>query len=504
MKMHKFKFTVLVLLQIGLIACTAGGNDNDDQAGIDGSGVESSDLGSASLVNANFSIVYVDRSVESAGNPTDGIRFTPGGDLYIKSLASPSAEALNITGVYTEGLGDVSDPEVSYDGRRVVFSMRGPEDETWNLWEYDSDAATIRRLINNPDLTDEGDDVDPAYLPDGRIIFSSNRQEKSQRLLAAENKEPYAYLDEYERERTIALHVLSRDGDEVSQISFNQSHDRNPTVLSSGAIMYARWDHLGNRNHFPLFFTNPDGTNLFVLYGAFSPGNSFLHPREMPDGKVISSLMPLSGTGEGGALVIIDVENFSENDQPAPGHTDTEVGQLGATLQEIPIDDTASEFGRYTTPFPLWDGTNRVLVSWSAAQAPDEDNPMMGEDGPPRYGIHMLNLDDQSLRPIELAAPGRILTDPVAMFPRALPNIIADTPGDAGLAAAGRGILNVKSVYDTDDLDIMGDRVLIAGESIPEIDGVADVLSLKQARANDRPARFVRVTRAVPTPPGRG
>lgn len=502
MKMHKLKFSAIILLQLGLLACTSGGNVDDDQADIDGSGIEGNDLDTGSLVNANFSIVYVDRSVESAGNPTDGIRFKPGGDLYLKSLASPNAEAVNITDVYTEGLGDVSDPEVSFDGRTVVFSMRGPADTTWNLWEYDSEAATIRRLIGNTSLANEGDDVDPAYLPDGRIVFSSNRQEKTKRLLAAENKEPYTYLDEYERERSLALHVLNRAGNQVEQISFNQSHDRNPTVLSSGAIMYARWDHVGNRNHFPLFFTNPDGTNMFVLYGAFSPGNSFLHPKEMPDGKVISSLMPLSGTGEGGALVLIDIDNFSEFDQPAPGFSGTEDGQVGVTLEEIPIDDEPSEFGRYTTPNPLWDGTNRVLVSWTAAQESEDDDPIMGEDGPPRYGIHMLNLDDQSLRPIQLAAPGRILTDPTPLFPRAAPNIVAEKPVDASLAAMGRGILNVKSIYDTDDLDIMGDRVLVADEFIPTIDGVADLLSLKQARASDRPGRFVRVTRAVPTPPG--
>ena len=236
MKMHKLKFSAIILLQLGLLACTSGGNVDDDQADIDGSGIEGNDLDTGSLVNANFSIVYVDRSVESAGNPTDGIRFKPGGDLYLKSLASPNAEAVNITDVYTEGLGDVSDPEVSFDGRTVVFSMRGPADTTWNLWEYDSEAATIRRLIGNTSLANEGDDVDPAYLPDGRIVFSSNRQEKTKRLLAAENKEPYTYLDEYERERSLALHVLNRAGNQVEQISFNQSHDRNPTVLSLSLI----------------------------------------------------------------------------------------------------------------------------------------------------------------------------------------------------------------------------------------------------------------------------
>jgi len=492
---------IILLAMIAMQGCAPSGG-NDEELAVDGSGVIAGDLGTGSLINADFSIVYANRAVESAGNPTDGILFTPGGDLFIKNLSSPAAETLNITTVYTEGMGDVSDPDVSFDGKRIVFSMRGENDRTWNLWEYDSEAATITRLIANNTLADAGDDVDPAYLPDGRIVFSSNRQEKTRQQLLAESKQPYTYLDEYERERTIALHVLNREGTDVTQISFNQSHDRNPTVLSSGEIMYARWDHVGNRNHFPLFFTNPDGTNMFVLYGAFSPGNSFLHPREMPDGRVVSTLMPLSGTGEGGALVMIDVDNFSENDQPAPSFSGGGEGQSSVTVQEIPIGREASEFGRYTTPYPLTDGTNRLLVSWTAAQPDDPNNPMMGEDGPPLYGVYMFDLDDQTLRPVELAEPGRILTDPIAMFPRSVPNVIGDKPADADLAAAGMGVLNVKSVYDTDDLDIMGDRVLVPGENIPTVGQVPDIASLKLARGANRPARFVRVTRAVPTPAG--
>ena len=59
------------------------------------------------------------------------------------------------------------------------------------------------------------------------------------------------------------------------------------------------------RNRFAIFRIKPDGTDMFVLYGAQSPGNSFLHPRDMdPAGQyagfLSSSLMSLSGTQEGG------------------------------------------------------------------------------------------------------------------------------------------------------------------------------------------------------------
>ena len=478
-----------------------------------GGGAGGSDGAAGVAVDVDFPVVYANRDVRAIGNPTDGQRFVPGGDLYLIDFSSPSAAPRNLTASYTQGQGDVGDPEVSYDGRRIIFTMRGPNDPTWNLWEYDLDSGSLRRLVQDDAVANQGDDVDPYYLPDGRIVFVSNRQEKSRQLLASEGKEPYAHRDEYERERAMVLHVMDADGTNIRQISFNQSHDRNPTVLMTGEIMYARWDHVADRNHFPIFFTNPDGTNLFVQYGAFSPGNSYLHPREMPDGRVLTSAMPLQRTHEGGALLVVDIRNYSENHEPAPGVSGGQ-GQHQPTLYEIPLGRGPSQYGRYTTPYPLWDGTNRALVSWTPHQPAQARNPLTGEmetvEGLPQYGIYMFDLGRQTLRPVVPPEPGRALLDPVAVQPHPRPNIIADKSLDATLAAQGMGILNVKSVYDTDFLGIMSDRVLVDGECIPR-DGqgrpdLAQLIThpLQATNPGDcaRPARFLRVARAVPTPPG--
>ncbi|MCC5810706.1 MAG: hypothetical protein JJU06_10070 [Ectothiorhodospiraceae bacterium] len=498
--MNKLRFVGCVLLPLVLISgCYGDGRDG------------------RVVVEGDFPVVFAQRDVSTAGNPTDAIQFAPGGDLYMLETASPSARKINLTRTHTRGEGDVSDPEVSYDASRLLFSMRGPDDPTWNIWEYLFDNGELRRVIVDDDVANAGDDVDPHYLPDGRIVFSSNRQEKSRALMVAEGIEPYAFRDEYERERVVVLHVMGHDGTDIRQISFNQSHDRNPTVLMSGEIMYSRWDHVANRNHFPIFFTNPDGTNVFVHYGAFSPGNSFLHPREMEDGRVISSLMPLQGTHQGGALVVIDVQNFSEANHPAPGVDPSGSGQYQPTLYQIPLGREISRQGRFTTPYPLWDGTNRVLAAYTPFQPDSEVNPLTGEveeiEGPPRYAIYMVNLNKKTQRPLALPPSGKILTDPVAVIPRPLPNIITDKVLNQELANApngyggtGMGVLSVKSVYDTDFLDIMGDSVLVDGEHIPRTgSGDPDLARLRdpaQTTAEERPARFIRVTRAVPTPPG--
>ena len=97
----------------------------------------------------------------------------------------------------------------------------------WNIWEYDMTAGgltggTFRRLTATGD-----DDVEPTYLPAGRgFVFTSNRQTKSSVNQALGHS--YKALDEYERETVFNLHTMDADGGNVTQISFNQSHDRNP------------------------------------------------------------------------------------------------------------------------------------------------------------------------------------------------------------------------------------------------------------------------------------
>lgn len=563
------RLAVLALALLGLITGCGGGSG----------GV---------VVGGDYPVAYVDRAVAAAG---DGTNFVPGGDLYLRELASPSARARNITREYTQGEGDVASPNASYDGRRLVFSMRGPDDPSWNIWEYSLDSRSLRRIIADDELANAGDDLDPHYLPDGRIVFTSNRQSGSRAQLEESGVEPFSYADGYNRKAALVLHVMDADGGGIEQISFNQSHDRSPSVRMNGEIMYARWDHMGNRNQQPIFTMQPDGRQVDVLYGAFSPGDSFLHPRELPDGRVISTVLPLAGVRNGGALVIADVSGHTDHARRLDGSPGA--GQHQPTLYELPLGRVTSPYGRYTTPYPLWDGSSRVLVAWSAQQRGGTPSPTVSGETEPRYGIYMLDLKDRSMRLIASAAQGRILTDPVAMMPRPLPATLSPAaiaptqqwgvaprpypepdpkpecpkgvtpkpfpnppddcepepdpecpkgispkpypkppdecepdpkpdpddpdpedpdpnpdPEDPGPIPQPEpsAILNIRSVYDTDFLDSMGDSMLVAGESIPlNAAGEPDLVRLRDASlttADERPARFLRVSRALPVPPG--
>jgi hypothetical protein len=70
--------------------------------------------------------------------------------------------------------GVVRDPELSFDAQSVIFSMRENKDDSYSLYEINIDGTGLKQLTFAQDVSD----IDPLYLPDGGIIFSSTRQPK--------------------------------------------------------------------------------------------------------------------------------------------------------------------------------------------------------------------------------------------------------------------------------------------------------------------------------------
>ena len=522
-----------------------------------------SEPSAAVVVTGDVPIAYAKRVNTIGANPTNGAPTAPGGDLIIREKSSASAIEHNITAQFTQGQGDASNPDVSYDGKKIIFSLRCPTSNTvtiagqpactgrWNIWEYDMSvggltAGSYRRVTSATD----SDDVDPTYLPGGNgYVFTSNRQTKSSINQALGHT--YYALDEYERERVFNLHTMAIDGSNIQQITFNQSHDRSPVVRPNGQIMFSHWDHQGGRNHFKIFTVNPDGTNLFVLYGAHSDGNSFLHPRDMDPagkyaGKLTTDLMPLSRTHEGGALMFIDAANYSDQDSPISPSVPNTGGQVQATTQVLNYNEGLSQYGRITTPYPLWDGTDRVLVGYTpcevlnagvevscatltAAEITRLSNPdrlvtdiqadTLQANVAPSYAIYMFDPAAQTFLVVAAPPSGFMYTHPVAIMARAEPSVSSPTSPDAALAQQGLGLLDVRSVYDTDGQGRMGAAVLTSADLAPgctsalaltapidPLDNrpmIADLIHIKDPASPSylcAPARFIRAVRAIAPP----
>src|SRR6185369_7474677 len=74
-----------------------------------------------------------------------------------------------------------------------------------------------------------------------------------------------------------------------------------------------------------------------------------------------------------GNLTIIDTKNFVENTQQLLTSTagTTAVAQSAATLNDVRTVPGPSPGGRFESGFPLWDGSGRILVSWTQCRLLD-------------------------------------------------------------------------------------------------------------------------------------
>lgn len=468
----------------------------------------------------------------------DPLFFAAGGDIYLRSNSTVTATEKNITASVTGGQGDVKGLRPSFDGTKLLFSLRlfdeDPNDDvvpSWNIYEYDLSTSTLRRIISD-DLTAEGgDDLAPAYLPDGRIIFSSNRQRQSAEMLTNEGKPRFKALDENEDSLAMMLHVMTDTGADLHQVSFNMSHDLDPTVLThnySGEVMFTRWDNAGSNSSMNLYKMTPDGTRLEVLYGVHSHDSGvnnsgindatiqFTQAQEMEDGRIISIVRPFTNTFDGGDIVIIDTQNFANNTQPVPAVAGMPgPAQNSATINPVSTEASNTEIsigGRYRSVFPLWDGSGRFMFSKSTCELDVNGTrrpciePYLSDaaavEVSPAYSIWLYDMNQHAQKVIVRAEQGMVISDIVAFQARELPDIIPDKGvddlniewRDAGIAA-----LHIQSVYDFGDGSFDG---CFQGQctSATGINTVNDLGDPDQARADERPARFVRFVKPVPIP----
>ena len=535
---HGFRFAALISASAIIAACSQG-----DGVSI-GTGQD------PDPVVIDFPIAYVRAPIPTDDNGDfeqqdlrEQITFDFGADLFYRARASASSEAINITGELTQGLAAIRDVEIAYDGSAVVFSMRYPFDPnldeedlpTWNIWKYTFEGSVLERVITS-DLTAEiGHDIMPKYLPDGRIIFASTRQTRSQAVLLDEGKPGFPAMDEDQNEFTFNIHIMNDDGSGVEQLTYNQSHDLNPAPLGNGQIVFTRWDHAGQNDEMNLYRMNPDGSGTELLYGAQSHATGtngdivqFSQPRELEDGRIMTLIRPFTDTEGGGELVAIDTLQYVENTQPTAPNIGILNGpaQEDATVNEVSTEPgVPSTGGRYASVYPIQDGSGRLIVSWSQCRLleqlmddgdpltddtavrpctadrlallfvqPDPDNPVTPSVGsytiaPPLYGIWMYDPRDDTQLPIVAGEEGFIFTEVVAADPKIAPPAIPDGVNtfqiDPTIADAAEGIINIRSVYDFD------------GGAVVDITAMADPL---QTPAANRPARFLRIEKAVSIP----
>ncbi len=194
--------------------------------------------------------------------------------------------------------GSVRDPQMHYDGRKILFSYREGGSDFFHLCEIGVDGRGLRELTTGP-----YDDIEPTYLPNGKILFCSSRCNRWVNCWYS----PVAIL-----------YGCDADGGNVHPISANIEHDNTPWLISDGRVIYQRWEYVDRSrvSFHHLWTSNLDGTGQMIYYGNMHPGTVMIDAKPIPgsDGKVVAVFSPRHGRKEhAGAITVLTPKRGPDN-----------------------------------------------------------------------------------------------------------------------------------------------------------------------------------------------
>jgi hypothetical protein len=276
-----------------------------------------------------------------------------------------------LTNLVDDPEGTVRDPQVHYDGRKIVFSYRKGGSGSFHLYEINVDGTGLRQLTDGP-----YNDIEPTYLADGGILFCSDRC----------NRWVNCWLT-----KVAVMYRCDADGKNIRQISSNSEHENTPWPLPDGRVLYQRWEYVDRSqvHYHHLWTTNPDGTGQMVFYGNMHPGIVMIDAKPIPETeKVVAVFSPGHGRREhAGAITVLS---------PKQGPDEL------AAAQRISKKDN------YRDPYPL--SANQFLVA-------QETSLLLMDDKGAVKPVYKL--------PEELAKAGVKCHEPRPVMPRARERTIA-------------------------------------------------------------------------------
>ncbi len=260
--------------------------------------------------------------------------YRPGGGLFTLSPVAPDGR---LTRIFDAQGGICRDPDVSFDGQRILFSYRPSADGFYHVYEMNVDGSKLRQLTDGP-----FHDLDPFYLPDGRIGLTSSRCKARTLCFWVQSS---------------TLFVMDSDGRNIRPLTYNNVTEFTPDMLPDGRILYTRWEYMDKSAIFvqSLWSILPDGTAARQIYG-----NNMIHPVSILQARPIPGTRKILATLSGhngysyGPLAVIDpgqgVDNPAGILNLAP-----EVGYGRGCFAPYPLDDRQClvSYG-LDEPYGLW------------------------------------------------------------------------------------------------------------------------------------------------------
>lgn len=155
--------------------------------------------------------------------------------------------------------------DLDYDGESVLFAKRLGPHAPYHIFKGTIGGADLQQLTDSwfPD-------VEPCFLPSGRIAFISFRRWISARCLS------------FVPQACGTLFSMQGDGSDVIPLSWHETSEFFPTVANDGRLVYTRWDYVDrdfSAGHH-LWTSYPDGRDPRAPHGNYPYPHSTLDKTE--------------------------------------------------------------------------------------------------------------------------------------------------------------------------------------------------------------------------------
>ncbi len=272
-----------------------------------------------------------------------------GGGLF---LLTPSGELRMLVGGADIA---VRDPEISENGRKVIFAMKQGGNGKWQIYECDVDGNNLRKLSQNSRVND----FDPAYLPYEKIAFLSDR---------------LGLAEPFQNHPSAQLHIMYEDGTGAISLNANPGGQSNPVSLfvqslGYGVILFSEFDYHDRRKSIQKT-PDPLAVSRFLPWFVYRDGSAFDHPlfgthtipdfaggyiqvREVPGKEeLIGTFTNQEKTFGAGSTVTMKYTRNDDREAPA---------FLTANVFDLKENNPG---GRWRDPYPLSDGS--ILASYAS------------------------------------------------------------------------------------------------------------------------------------------
>jgi hypothetical protein len=316
--------------------------------------------------------------------------FIPGTALCILEMKGTQG---TVKTLIDDPKGVIRDPDVSYDGKRILFSWKKSDrKDDYHLYEMNVATKKVRQLTSGLGHAD----YEGVYLPNGNILFNSTR--------CVQTVDWWTEVSNF--------YICDKNGKLMRRVGFDQVHTNYPQVLADGRVIYTRWDYndRGQLYPQPLYQMNIDGTAQTEYYGNNSWFPTTIgHARGIPGSDKILAIATGHHSIQTGALILIDVKK---------GRQETQGVTLVAPLVEDKkdrryrrVDGYTGFNGHFQYPYPI--SETEYVAAYSAHQTRRRS-----KDG---YGIYYVRQD--AARELLVDDPKVSCNQPVFLVARKRPPV---------------------------------------------------------------------------------